>query len=459
MMHYSTIRIISLVFLLSILSTGSFSQLKVSPDHRYLQTTDGMSFFWLGDTAWELFHRLTREEAKMYLENRAAKGFTVIQAVVLAELDGLNTPNANGDKPLIDNDPEKPNEAYFRHVDHIIKEANKLGLIVALLPSWGDKWYKDRWGTGPEIFTPGNARPFGEWIARRYANDDIVWVAGGDRTPQNETHLSIIRSMAEGIRSVVKDRQLITFHPTGGSSSYDFFAGDNWIDFHMSQTGHKVGNPDYKANIKAYTITPARPHINGEPNYEDHPNDWNPREKGWMDDFDTRQAAYWNMLSGGAGHTYGNHNIWQMFDESRTPVNNARTRWQKALDHPGSFQVGYMKRMLEKRDWQKLVMDQSVLKGENPEGQQYKMAAVSSDKDFLMVYIPYGDKTTVNMEKLKASTIRGWWFNPRDGHVVSLGDFDNSGDREFTPTAVGRGSDWVLILDDASKNYSKPNGF
>ena len=49
----------------------------------------------IGDTAWELFHRLNREDAMMYLENRADKVFTVIKAVVLAELDGLdglNTP-------------------------------------------------------------------------------------------------------------------------------------------------------------------------------------------------------------------------------------------------------------------------------------------------------------------------------------------------------------------------------
>jgi hypothetical protein len=56
-------------------------------------------FFWLGDTAWELFHRLTREEAERYLENRRAKRFTVIQAVALAELDGpptRPTPTATG---------------------------------------------------------------------------------------------------------------------------------------------------------------------------------------------------------------------------------------------------------------------------------------------------------------------------------------------------------------------------
>lgn len=451
-------RLFSLVTV-SILSLSASAQLRVSENKHYLVKKDGTAFFWLGDTAWELFHRLNREEAKEYLQNRADKGFTVIQAVVLAEMDGLNTPNAYGDKPLIDNDPTRPNEAYFKHVDFIIKEAGRRGLNIALLPTWGDKWYKDKWGTGPEIFTPENAKVYGAWIAKRYASSaNIIWVLGGDRMPQNETHLSVIRSMAEGIKSTDKNH-LFTFHPNGGQSSYNFFADDAWIDFHMSQTGHKVGNPDYKTNINAYALSSIKPHINGEPNYEDHPNDWNPGEKGWMDDFDTREAAYWNMLSGGAGHTYGNHNIWQMYTEKRAPVNNARTNWHVAMDYRGAFSMGYMRRMFEKRNWQKLVMDQSVIVGDNPEGLEYKMAAVSSDKDFMMVYIPYGRKTTLDMSKLTAGKLRGWWFNPRDGYTISLGDFDNMGSKEFVPTSVGRGSDWVLVIDDATKNYPEPNAY
>lgn len=412
-------------FLFLLVAGSCFAQVKVGADKHYLVKQDGSPFFWLGDTAWELFHRLTREEAVEYLQNRADKGFTVIQAVALAELDGLNTPNAYGERPLVDNDPARPNERYFRHVDFIIREANKRGLIVALLPSWGDKWYKDKWGLGPEIFTPANAKIFGEWIGKRYTNNDVIWVLGGDRAPQNDTHLAIIRQMAAGIKTGDKNKHLLTFHPNGGESSYNYFSNDDWIDFHMSQTGHKVGNPDYKTNVKAYALEKIIPHVNGEPNYEDHPNDWNPGEKGWMDDFDTREAAYWNMLSGGAGHTYGNHNIWQMYTEKRVPVNNARTNWHIAMDARGAFQLGYMKRMFEKRTWQKLVMNQSIIVGENPEGTEYKIAAVSSLKDFMMVYIPYGRKTVIDCSKLPPGKLRAWWFNPRDGYSIDLGEFDN----------------------------------
>lgn len=48
-------------------------KLKVSENHRYLVFEDGTPFFYLGDTAWELFHRLSKTDAEKYLENRRQK--------------------------------------------------------------------------------------------------------------------------------------------------------------------------------------------------------------------------------------------------------------------------------------------------------------------------------------------------------------------------------------------------
>lgn len=81
--------------------------LKISDNRRFLVHDDGKPFFYLGDTAWELLHRLTLAESEHYLADRAAKGFTVIQCVVLAELDGLHTPNRDGNLPLFDDDPTR----------------------------------------------------------------------------------------------------------------------------------------------------------------------------------------------------------------------------------------------------------------------------------------------------------------------------------------------------------------
>src|ERR1700712_1479291 len=184
-----------LYFLLLISFSKSFSQFSISSNHRYL-LKDGKPFFWLGDTGWELFHRLNREEADRYLKRRAEQGFTVIQAVLLAEFDGLHTPNANGDLPLLNDNPSTPNEKYFKYVDYIIDKAASFNINIALLPTWGDKIFKSSWGAGPEIFNEQNAAVYASWLANRYKDrKNIIWILGGDRIPRVPGDLNIWRAM------------------------------------------------------------------------------------------------------------------------------------------------------------------------------------------------------------------------------------------------------------------------
>ena len=67
--------ILCLIILLNTLGLAQNGRLKVTADGHYLQYENGKPFFWLGDTGWELFHRLTKEEIERYLENREKKGF------------------------------------------------------------------------------------------------------------------------------------------------------------------------------------------------------------------------------------------------------------------------------------------------------------------------------------------------------------------------------------------------
>jgi len=102
---------------------------------------DGSPFFWVGDTAWELFHKLNREEAELYLITRAQQGFNVIQAVALAENDGLTTGNGYGRLLLKKNEkglydpclPDTDGEySYWDHMDYIVKRA-----VISYHP-WGE---------------------------------------------------------------------------------------------------------------------------------------------------------------------------------------------------------------------------------------------------------------------------------------------------------------------------------
>src|SRR5437868_7308930 len=246
--------------------------LKVSDNRRFLVRDDGAPFFYLGDTAWALFQRLDLADATRYLEDRAAKGFTVIQAVALSEFDGLRVPNCYGDLPLHDCDPLQPNEAYFRHVDAVIDTAAKLGLVIGLLPTWGDKVGPLKWGVGPEVFTAENAARYGEFLGARYRDKPIIWILGGDRNPDSPQRAATWRALAAGLKRGDGGRHLMTYHPMGVYSSSSFFPGEDWLDFNTFQSSHMVWNRDnYNFIAQDYDHAPPKPCMDGEPNYEDMP--------------------------------------------------------------------------------------------------------------------------------------------------------------------------------------------
>lgn len=429
-------------------------KLKVSENKRFLQFEDGTPFFYLGDTGWELFHRLNKAEAEKYLENRRAKGFTVIQAVALAELDGLNTPNAEGNKPLINNDPLQPNEAYFSHVDWVIRKAQEKGIFIGLLPTWGDKVDK-QWGVGPVIFNPDNAYKYGQWIGNRYKDfSNIIWINGGDRNGGGNNK-SVWDAIAHGIKSADK-KHLMTFHPWGEHSSSEWFQNSDWLDFNMMQTGHgQRSYAIYKRLLeKDYGLTPVKPTFDGEPRYEDHPVNWKPETMGWFDEADIRQALYWGLFSGGHGSTYGCHPVWQFLAPGRQPVGLARHNWNEVLDLPGAGDLIHARRLLESRPYFSRVPDQSMIVPSYYPETDYVVA--TRGEGYALVYFPTGWSAEINLSKIGATNIKASWYDPRTGKITLVGNFPGKDSRKFTPPSGGRGNDWILMLDDAAKNFKDP---
>jgi len=436
-------------------------RLQVSENRRYLVTSDEDPFFWLGDTAWELFHRLDREETLVYLRDRAAKGFNVIQAVALAELDGLRTPNAQGELPLIDLDPTRPNEAYFAHVDWVIEQANALGMYVALLPTWGDKW-NQRWGVGPEVFTPENAGVFGEWLGRRYRDKAIVWVVGGDRGPDHEVHVAVVREMARGLRRGDGGAHLITMHPWGGHGSAHWFHGVDWLDFNVRQNGHEANWNRY-AQIKAdYDLVPARPVFDMEPLYEDHPINAAADAHGYSTAADVRRTFYWSVFYGGCGYTYGHHSIWQFWAAGREPINKPVMFWREALDAVGAGQMIHGRRLMESRPMLTRVPDDDLIvpaasQSFVPGAGLYRFNATrDAEGRYAMIYAPVGRAFVVRMGKLAGPLVKAWWFDPRTGVATVAGEWTNEGEREFISPTPGEVIDWVLVLDQASQGFGAP---
>lgn len=442
---------IILFIALSFIVTTISAQFSISSNKRYLLKND-KPFFWLGDTGWELFHRLTREEADQYLKRRSEQGFTVIQAVALAEFDGLHTPNAYGDIPLADDDPAKPNEAYFKHVDYIIDKAAEYNLNIALLPTWGDKIDKNSWGKGPEIFNTQNAKIYGKWIGKRYEErKNIIWILGGDRNPRNESDVAIWRAMAEGIMEGTNKEAMISFHPQPNDlGSAKWFHKDDWLSFNMFQNGHCRDNPVYDKIQAAYKLMPSKPVIDAEPIYEDHPVCFNVKDLGTSSAYDVRKYAYLDLFAGAFGHTYGCHDIWQFYSTKHEGVNGPHFYWPQAMELPGANQMSFIRKLMESHPLLDRVPDQTLIK-ENNYCPAERIQATRGD-DYLFVYTAAGKSFTVVNGKIKGTTLHAYWFDPRTGNTTDIEHVPNTGTKLFTPPSQGYGHDWVLVMDDQTKN-------
>ncbi|WP_149304823.1 glycoside hydrolase family 140 protein [Pareuzebyella sediminis] len=454
---------LSLLLLLSLFFQPLFGQrLKVSKNQRFLITEKGEPFFYMADTAWELFHRCTREQSEQYLSKRAEQGFSVVQAVALAEIDGLLTPNPYGEVPLIEENPKKPNARYFEHIDYIIKKADSLNLYIGLLPTWGDKVFKNSWGKGPEIFTPENAFAYGKWIGDRYKNfDNIIWIIGGDRNPRPDSNdVAIWNQIAEGIAKGAGgyDQTLMSYHPQpkrgGGSSTW--FHNEPWLDFNMHQTGHC---PDHQSHARIshdYNLIPVKPTLDGEPLYEDHPYCFNAKEFGYSIPENIRPIMYSNVFAGACGQTYGNHNVWQMYSSDKVGINGPLRPWPMALDLPAANQVRHLKNLMLSRPYLSRIPDQTLVASAQELNEHYVSATRDAHGTYALFYFPTGKPVQANLSKLRGKSLVTHWYDPRTGATFLGPKIGSSREITISPPTEGKGQDWVWIVDDSAQAYAPP---
>jgi hypothetical protein len=136
--------------------------------------------------------------------------------------------------------------------------------------------------------------------------------------------------------------------------------------------------------------------------------------------------------------------------------------WYEAIDQPGAGQMQYGRRLLESRPFLSRIPDDSVIVPGTPEtsvpgaGLKRFVATRDAQGSFAMVYVPTGRAFKVRMDKISGGKVKAWWFNPRNGEASLIGEFNNSGEKEFLSPTKGENLDWVLVLDDVSRKFPAP---
>ncbi len=429
----------------------------VSPDGHLLQHEDGTPFFWLGDTGWLLFTRLSREEAEIYLEDRRRKGFNVIQVMAVP---GLPCTNAYGHEPFADMDPGRPvttSGGYWDHVDFVLSLAAEKGMHLAMVPAWGSVVKRRR-------LHPGNAAPYGTWLGDRYRDrPNVIWLNGGD--VHGDRYAEVWAALAEAIKRA-DPGHLITFHPFGRTQSSQWFHDASWLDLNMCQSGHQrydqtapgdgPGEDNWRYIAADYARVPAKPTLDGEPSYEGIPQGLHdPNEPVWQDR-DSRRYAYWSVFAGACGHTYGNGSVMQMLAPRYAPGGYGVTRfWYDAMRDPGAGQMQYLKNLLLSRPYFERRPEECIVAGD--QGERYDRLLATRGDHYAFIYTYTGRPFVANLREVSGERVHAWWYNPRDGDARSIGELGDTGRTRFVPPgAPTEGNDWVLVLDDADRGYRAP---
>jgi hypothetical protein len=423
--------------------------LHVSDNGRYLVKADGSPFFYMADTAWHLLNKVSLDDANTYLTNRAKYGFTVIQMEINTRFGASRV----GVTPFVNNDTSRPNEAFFKRVDYVIRRANELGMYVSMVPL-DTRWARN--GT----FTPANAYEFGRFLGRRYAAMKMIWTLGGDiGADEVAGGINLWKNLAAGIArgATGKDQSklLMQYHPGYNQSSSKWFQEFSWLDANGVQSGHSMNRDNYNLIAADYAKNPAKPVMDMEPGYEDIPGgivSGNPR----LTAYDVRKGAYWALFAGAHGVTFANNNVWAFVKVPGEFKSLSTAPWWESLDTPGAVAMKNVKRLMLSRPFLNRLPDQSLIAGSALSGTDHIQATRASDGSYAFVYTASGKPVTVNLTKLSGSQIVARWYNPRTGETTDAGQYAKNGNRTFTAPTSGVNGDWVLILDDASRGFGKP---
>ena len=404
---------------------------------------DGKPFFWLGDTAWLLFEKLSYEEAKLYLNHRKSLGFNVIQCVLVHTYkDGFFS---SGKTPL--------SQEYWEEVRKIVSYAEEIGLIMGILPMWGAMVKNN-------IIHENNIDQYTDFILKLFEPfKNIIWILGGDI--RGDEYFSLYDHLGKRLKEKDSTR-LITFHPFGRTGSYQWFSACSWIDFHMFQSGHRrydqvqmnawddklskedcFGEDNYKYVRKNATLQPFKPCLDGEPSYEGILQGLHDITQPYWQDYDVRRYAYWSVLEGACGFTYGNNAIMQFYKNGEEGSYGVRENWIEALDMSGGKQMKHLKDLMLSLDFVQghscpdMVLDPKPF---------YEHISVFASKDFILCYDYLGKEFTLNLEDYKNKKLTCYWINPEDGIRYCFGKTEGKGSITVKPEKRENSNDWILLL-------------
>lgn len=423
-----------------------------SANPRVLVDQNNAPFLLVGDSPHSLIVNLTVADAERFMYDRNTNGFNSLWIELLCEDSEAGRPDGSlldGTQPFTNTlggglwDLTTPNEAYFAHVDTIVRLAATNGLQLLFNPL-------DTGGWTDTALTNGSARcrQYGQFLGNRYKDfPNIIWLHGNDfQTWRTASNNAAVSAIALGIKDTDTNHLQTVQLDFPVSGSLD---STNWaaiVNVDSAYTYYAT----YARVLQEYQRTNRMPVVMIEAHYEYQTN--------YYGDFGTapvlRRQAYWTMLSGAIGHCYGNSAVWRFKPGWDAPA---------IFNSVGVTELKHSTALFQSRRWQAFEPDinHTVLTAgfgtfstnSAVSSNNYATCARETNGHTVMIYAPTQRAMTVNLTKVSGTNALAWWFDPRSGTATNFGLYATTNSQVFTPPDT---NDWVLVLDDASQNFAAP---
>ncbi len=426
---------------------GASYPLKKSADGRYLVDTRNVPTMIVGDSPQALMVNVSEAEADRYFADRQSFGFNTAWVNLLCTTYTGGRPDASTEDGVVPftatlpgsdrYDLTTPNDAYFAHVDRILRLAASHGIQLLLDPIETGGFLPTLLDNGPD-----RARAYGQYLGHRYQGfDNILWMSGNDfQTWDAETNDEVVLAVAQGIQDNDARHLQTAELDFIDSSSLDDVRWTGVLGLNATYTYY----PSYARLQRDYRRADFLPNFLVEANYE-----FEDLQGPVTTASILRKQEYWAMTSGATGQMYGNHYTWP-FDPG----------WQAYLDTPGAFDMRTFVRFFASRPWQDLEPDDLrpiILSGRGEfassghvADNDYATAARTHDGRVVVIYTPVARTFTVDMSAMAGPSVARW-YDPTRGtyRQVPGSPFPNAGTHDFTtPGPNGAGEDdWVLVFE------------
>jgi hypothetical protein len=326
-----------------------------------------------------------------------------------------------------------------------------MGMYIGVLCTWG-KFVSSGY------LNAENAERYIKFLTERLNRyENIIWIVGGDI--RGDKYPEVWDIMGRSLKKYSPGK-MVGYHPFGRTSSTYWFNDCDWLDFNMFQSGHRRydqinlsswdeaagkepwhGEDNYRYAEIDLARLPLRPVLDGEPSYEHIPQGLQDSAEPYWQEHHVRRYAWWSVLAGSCGHTYGDNSIFQFYTEDKQPIFGVIDTWDQALHHTGSGQMQILKELMLELDFTHCEPMQQLL-GDG-QGERHDMIRLFGDSKTVVAYNYSGRQFTL-IADMRADA---WWIDPANGARSYFGRFDLTHSAAFTPPVKKIGhNDWALLL-------------